>query len=303
VEFKSESFELQVQGSERIDKALKRHYAAASWSEVRRLIESGKVFVGETCVRALDAQVRPGDQVRIQMTAPRAKAGRVEGDALVVYHDAQCVVVRKPEGISSIDHEGEDTSVEQLVQKWLAAREGKRGAPLGIVHRLDKVTSGLMVFARTPVAKAFLKDQFRAHSVGRQYLALANGHPFAGTLEFRLVRDRGDGLRGVTSDPKQGRYSATHVRVLERLRDCSLVQCKLETGRTHQIRIHLAHIGHPVVGEPVYCKGIERPLLVASRVMLHAATLSFDHPGHRGRLAFEEPLPPAFNAFIERQRA
>jgi 23S rRNA pseudouridine1911/1915/1917 synthase len=303
VEFKSESFELQGQGVERLDKALKRHYAAASWSEVRRLIETGKVFLGETCVRTLDKQVRPGDRIQIQMAAPKAKAGRVEGDSLVVYHDALCVVVRKPDGISSIDHEGEDTSVEHLVQKWLSVREGKRSPPMGVVHRLDKVTSGLMVFARTQAAKDFLKDQFRAHSVGRQYLALANGHPFPGTLEFRLVRDRGDGVRGVTNDPKQGRYSATHVRVMERLRDCSLVQCKLETGRTHQIRIHLAHIGHPIVGEAVYNKGITRPLLSAPRVMLHAATLSFDHPGHRGRLAFEEPLPPAFNAFLERQRA
>jgi 23S rRNA pseudouridine1911/1915/1917 synthase len=303
MEFKSETFTAQCEGKERLDKVLKQHLVGASWSEVRRLIDSGKVFVGDVPTRALDTQIKSGDSVRIAMTAPRGKVGRVEGDELVVYHDAQVVVVRKPEGISSIEHEGEDTSVEQRVQRWIAEHEGKRAAPVGVVHRLDKVTSGLMVFARTPVAKAFLKDQFRAHSVGRQYLALANGQPHDGTLEFRLVRNRGDGLRGVSTDPRLGRYSATHVKVLERLKDCCLVQCKLETGRTHQIRIHLAQIGHPIVGETLYNKGINRELVAAQRVMLHAATLSFDHPGHRGRLAFEEPLPKAFLNFIAARRS
>jgi 23S rRNA pseudouridine1911/1915/1917 synthase len=302
VQFKSESFEAEGEETERLDRALKRHYAGSSWSEVRRLIDSGKVWVGDVVVRALDAPIRPGQLLRLEMTAPRGKVGRVEGDSLVVYHDAQVIVVRKPEGISSIEHEGEDTSVEQRVQHWLSDRERKRVAPLGVVHRLDKVTSGLMVFARTPAAKVFLKEQFRAHSVGRQYLALANGEVQPGKLEFRLVRDRGDGLRGVATDPRRGRYSATHVRVMERLRGCCLVQCKLETGRTHQIRIHLAHVGHPIVGETLYYKGLDVPLLSAPRVMLHAATLSFDHPGHRGRLSFEEPLPKAFLDFLAARR-
>jgi 23S rRNA pseudouridine1911/1915/1917 synthase len=234
------------------------------------------------------------------MNAPKARPGHVVDDNLVVYHDAHVVVVRKPEGISSIVHEGETESVEQRVQDWLSAREPKRAAAVHVVHRLDKVTSGVMLFARTMAAKLALKEQFRAHTVGRLYLALVNGAMRDGTLKFRMVRNRGDGLRGVTNDANRGYFSTTHVRVREQFARCSLVECRLETGRTHQIRIHLSHVGHPIVGENLYSKGFDGPLLTADRVMLHAATLSFDHPVERRRLAFDEPLAPSFREYLDR---
>jgi 23S rRNA pseudouridine1911/1915/1917 synthase len=300
--FSSESFESQSAEALPLDRVLKLRYPEASWNEVRRLITSGKVSVGDKRITDGRTLVAAGTQLKIAMTTPRALPGTVD-DKLVVFCDGHVVVVRKPEGISSIIHEIEPTSVEQQVRDWLSVKEKRRVAPLGIVHRLDKVTSGVMVFARNPAAKAFLKDQFRAHTVGRTYLAIVHGHVREGRLAFRIVRDRGDGLRGVTQDPRYGSFSATNIEVVEPMERCSLIRCRLETGRTHQIRIHLSYILHPIVGEPLYTAGYAGTLLQAPRVMLHAATLSFEHPAHRGRMSFDEPLPSNFEQFLARERA
>jgi 23S rRNA pseudouridine1911/1915/1917 synthase len=175
--------------------------------------------------------------------------------------------------------------------------------PLKVVHRIDKVTSGVMVFARTQAAQTDLKEQFKAHTTGRIYLAVAHGAVHPGTLSFRLVRDRGDGVRGVTQNPLVGYPSTTHVRVREKFTRCTLIECKLETGRTHQIRIHLAEIGHPLVGEPLYTRDYKDMLLDAPRTMLHAAQLSFTHPAFRNTRKFEVPMPVEFSAFVDRERA
>ena len=177
-----------------------------------------------------------------------------------------------------------------------------RRAPLGIVHRIDKETSGIVLFTRTLTAKRALKNQFRFHTVGRRYVAIAHGAVASATIASRLIKDRGDGRRGSTDDDELGREAITHVKLLEKLRGASLVECRLETGRTHQIRIHLAERGHPLVGERVYSKGYRGELLEAPRLMLHARELAFDHPQSGARLSFERPLPADMQAVLARLR-
>lgn len=299
-EFKSESFCAELASAAPLEQVLRARYAGASWSAVRRLVSTGKVKVDAAPAGDARQLVAPGARVEIQMAARRPRAGEVSSDQ-VLYVDPHVVVVRKPAGISSVEHEDEPTSLQAQIREWLSGRERRACPPLKVVHRLDKVTSGVMLFARSQPAQLALKDQFRAHTTGRYYIAVAHGEVHEATLSFRLVRDRGDGLRGVTTDPNRGRHSITHVSVVERLARCTVLRCQLETGRTHQIRIHLAQVGHPVLGDPLY--GRELPgLIAAPRTMLHAAYLSFVHPAQRRRLAFEQPPPAEFAAFIAAER-
>src|SRR5262249_31997338 len=166
--------------------------------------------------------------------------------------------------------------------------------------RLDKETSGLVVFARTVAAERGLGKQFRAHTVHRRYLAVVPGYVPKQTIRTRLVRDRGDGRRGSTGLADQGKEAVTHVEPVERLPGYTLVACRLETGRTHQIRIHLAELGHPVCGEKVY--GPRTDTSGAPRLALHAAELGFRHPAIGEEMRWTMPLPPDLGAVVQRLR-
>jgi 23S rRNA pseudouridine1911/1915/1917 synthase len=187
----------------------------------------------------------------------------------------------------------------------LLARGGPP-APVRAVHRLDKETSGLVVFARTPEAESALGKQFRAHAVERSYLAVVRGRACEGRIESRLVRNRGDGRRGSTTEAGGGQHAVTHVRLVEALGEYSLVECRLETGRTHQVRIHLGEAGTPLCGERVYDRPPHgRPLPDASgfpRVALHAAVLGFEHPATGERLLWRSPLPQDMADLVRRLR-
>jgi 23S rRNA pseudouridine1911/1915/1917 synthase len=176
---------------------------------------------------------------------------------------------------------------------------------LGIVHRLDKETSGLVVFTRTWLAKQALSSQFRQHTVHRRYLAIAHGDVPARTLRSFFIENRGDGLRGSKrgpggKPPKDGREAVTHVTRIEPLTGATLVACRLETGRTHQIRIHLSESGNPLVGERVYVRGFRGPVIEAPRLMLHAAELGFVHPATEAEVRWEQPTPADMLAVIAR---
>ncbi len=183
----------------------------------------------------------------------------------------------------------------------------RRGLPpaarvLHVVHRLDKDSSGILVYARTRDSERALQTQFRNRAVSRNYLCLAHGRVESGRIESRLVRDRGDGLRGSASRAGEGKLSATQVRVLKRFESASLCEVRLETGRTHQIRIHLAESGHPLVGERVYLRDYlargGRPIS-SPRLLLHAATLAFDHPWEKRRISFESGRTEEFLALAD----
>ena len=302
-EFRSESFSAELASATPLEQVLRQRYSGASWSAIRRLVETGKVKIGVQVTKATRELVPPGSEIHIQMTSPRPKPGHeVEADH-VLFCDPHVVVVRKPAGISSVEHEDEPISLQQQIHAWLSRRDRRTCPPLRVVHRLDKVTSGVMMFARTQKAQLALKEQFRAHTTGRHYIAVAHGAVDDATLSYRLVRNRGDGIRGVTTDPDLGRHSITHVVAQERLRRCTVVICRLETGRTHQIRIHLAHIGHPIVGDTLYDRDHAGSAIDCPRTLLHAASLSFTHPLQRQRLKFEDPLPEDFASFLQRERS
>ena len=175
---------------------------------------------------------------------------------------------------------------------------------LRIVHRLDKETSGLVVFARSVLAERELGLQFRKHTVVRRYLAVVAGILSGQTIRSNLVADRGDGRRGSTQLPGVGKEAVTHVAVEERLPGYTLLSCRLETGRTHQIRIHLSEAGHPVCGDKVYVKRAGGTVFDdasgAPRLALHATELGFEHPATGGRLHWAMPLPGDMAKFVER---
>jgi 23S rRNA pseudouridine1911/1915/1917 synthase len=284
-------------GAAPLDRLLRERHPGASWAEVRRLIETGKVSVDGAVQRAGAARVPAGARIELCMAAARHRPGPRLPSGAIVHVDPHVVVVRKPAGVSTVPYDENETgTLDQLVRSAL----GQREAPLGIVHRIDKETSGLVLFARNLAAKLALKNQFRVHSVRRRYRAIAHGSVKDRTIFSRLVQDRGDGRRGSTDNPTLGRESLTHVFFREALLGATLIECRLETGRTHQIRIHLSEAGHPLVGERVYAKSNPQPSIAAPRLMLHAAQLGFRHPTTNQELDFEEPLPSDFLELLAR---
>jgi 23S rRNA pseudouridine1911/1915/1917 synthase len=274
-----------------------------SWNEARDRIRSGKVTVNGAVRTDVLFRALEGAEIRMALHAPRARGASLDG---AVYVDPHVVVVNKPAGISTVPFEpGEKGTLDESVRRWLARKGSGRERPaLGVVHRLDKETSGLLVFTRTWLAKKSLTAQFRAHSVERRYLALALGRVAPGTIRSHLVPDRGDGLRG-SRPPRggdEGQLAVTHVEVLERFARATLVACTLETGRTHQIRIHLSEASHPLVGERVYVRRYTGPTFPAPRLMLHAARLGFVHPKTGEKMAWEQEPPKDFEETRERLR-
>jgi 23S rRNA pseudouridine1911/1915/1917 synthase len=281
-----------------LDRLLRELLPGKSWNDARRLVTSGKVNVDGQRVLEPTTRLKAGCQVELRMSAPKPRLSSALEPSVIVHADSQVVVVRKPAGISSVPYDEHETgTLDELVHRLLKRRGGSE-APLGVVHRLDKDTSGLLVFARTLTAKRVLKQAFRVHAVQRRYLALVHGHPREQRYESRLVKDRGDGRRGSTRHTELGREAITHVKPLERFAEASLIECRLETGRTHQIRIHLSEAGHPLLGDRVYTHGYGGPLLPAPRLMLHAAELGFEHPTSGRPLHFEEPLPADMAAVL-----
>ncbi len=285
-----------------------RSLFGTSWGKARGWIEGGKVRVGGALVTDPTARVTAGAEIALNEAARKPQAEEL-ADGDVAYADAQVVVVRKPPGLSTIPYDGtEIDTLDARVRAWL---ERKRLTPrgqrptLGIVHRLDKETSGLVVFTRTWLAKQALSSQFRHHTVHRRYLAIAHGDVPERTLRSFFVENRGDGLRGSKrglgrKPPTDGREAITHVTRVEPLAGATLIACRLETGRTHQIRIHLSESGNPLVGERVYVRGYLGPLLEAPRLMLHAAELGFVHPATEREMRWELPTPEDMLAVIAR---
>ncbi len=273
-----------------LDRFLRHRFQGISWNQSRRLISQGMVSVNGTTIRSPTALVMAGDEV--SLSRPRAGSPRVTApECRFVYLDSQLLVVDKPAGISTVpfDEQERDTLWHRVRNHLARQRRSSRAAVL-VVHRIDKETSGLIVFARTNLAFRYLKQLFRIHAVERRYIALVHGRITDRTIHTRLVADRGDGRRGSTRNPRLGREAITHVRAIEHFDDASLIECRLETGRTHQIRIHLSEAGHPLLGERVYtAPGLEP--VAAPRLMLHAGHLGFQHPISGELKSWSVPLP------------
>ncbi len=285
-----------------------------SWNRARDLVRRGKVRVNGLITTEVTRRIPQGSEITLDIHARSMREHELSSDALL-YVDADVVVVSKPAGLMTVPYEDEENTLVDRVKLALrqpapsrsSRREGapqprKQQTELGVVQRLDKDTTGVLVFARNLESKRNLQQQFRAHTIERRYLAIVHGELRAATYESDLIRDRGDGLKGSFAHfrrpkgplPSDAQHAITHVRPLEALRGATLVECRLETGRQHQIRIHVSEHGHPIVGEQVYIRDFLGTRIAANRPMLHAAVLGFVHPRTAEPMEFKLDPPADF---------
>jgi len=277
----------------RLDQVLAARLPELSRRQARVLLDIGGVFVDGARVKVASRKVRAGQVLEATLGAALERATKTVGRAArardqetlpdfhVVYEDADVCVVDKPPGLLTAPTPESD---RQNLADLLSRRPGC--GTMRVVHRIDLMTSGLLVFAKTDAANRTLAERFRVHGVRRQYIAVVGGV---------LSEDR-----RTVDLPVRGRRAVTHLEVVERFGDrATRLACTLETGRTHQIRIHCRHVGHPILGDPEY--GI-RTAWDPPRMALHAARLGFEHPRTGAPLDFESPLPADLAAWLERIR-
>ena len=276
-----------------------------AWSLAKRHVATGKVVVDEEVVTRIDHRLAVGQRVELRLNSPRPADPRREG--VLVFDDTHIVVIDKPANVSSVPYEDRETGTAMDLIRGAWRRSGKpaTSVPLHVVHRIDRATSGLLAFAKTKRAEVGLAAQLRSHSMQRTYVCVAHGTVSSGRIESYLVADRGDRLRGSTTRTEQGKRAVTHVVAGEALRGATACTVTLETGKTHQIRIHLAESGHPLVGETVYIRDFEaagQRLIGSPRLLLHAKTLGFVHPITGERVELSSELPADFTTVVERLR-
>jgi 23S rRNA pseudouridine1911/1915/1917 synthase len=286
----------------RLDRALAAAVPTLSRERLKSLIRSGAVEAEGKAVRDPATKVRGEEALRLAVPEPTPAHNEAQDIPLtIVFEDEHLLVVDKPAGLVVHPAAGnfDGTLVNALLHHCAGQLSGIGGvARPGIVHRIDKDTSGLLVVAKTDVAHEGLAKQFAAHSIDRRYLALVNGSPRAseGTVDAPLARSATNRKKIAIVEGQRGKRAVTHWKRLQNLKDAALLECRLETGRTHQVRVHLASLGHPLLGDPVYGRsgkshGKLLNELQFHRQALHAAELGFTHPVTRRRLSFSSPMP------------
>jgi len=280
----------------RLDVWLSHNIPNCSRKEAKRLLDSGRVLVNGRRVYIAGWQLKPRDRVEV---LSGEKKGKDSSYVKVIFEDRDIIVVDKPAGVLSVAENGSPrTSMEGMVRAYLRKKYG--GASyIKPVHRLDAETSGAMVFAKSKEGEK-LESQFKHHQIARQYIAVVSGRVLeeAGAIKAPLEKgDFGGGRKSCTTVEKAGRHAVTEFQVKERYENATLLELSVKTGRTHQIRVHLAHIGHPVVGDKVYGKvgGIPRQAL-------HAHILGFKHPATGKWMRFESKPPDDIKKLIDRLR-
>jgi 23S rRNA pseudouridine1911/1915/1917 synthase len=286
----------------RLDRALAAAVPTLSRERLKALISSGSVIGPHGAVRDPAVKVVPGGTYEVSVPAPTPAHNEAQDIALeIVFEDEHLLIVDKPAGMVVHPAAGnaDGTLVNALLHHCAGRLSGIGGvARPGIVHRIDKDTSGLLVVAKTDVAHEGLAAQFARHSIERRYLAITSGIPIppAGTIDAPLARSSANRKKIAIAAAGKGKRAVTRYRIVRPLRDAALTECRLETGRTHQVRVHMASIGHPLVGDPVYgrTKPAHREILKRlnfNRQALHAAALGFVHPVSKQNLSFESALP------------
>jgi 23S rRNA pseudouridine1911/1915/1917 synthase len=286
----------------RLDQALAELFPEHSRSRLQQWIAAGAVRVDGASALARH-KLRGGESVELDAVAPTPLADAAEDIPLAIVHEDDAIlVVDKPAGL--VVHPGSGNPAGTLLNALLHHAPALAGLPrAGIVHRLDKDTSGLMVVARTPAAQAALVRDLAAHAVTREYLALARGD-VARALTIDAPIGRHPTQRTTMAVVARGKPARTHVEVVERFGIATLLRCRLETGRTHQIRVHLAAAGHPLLGDPAYGRrGASGGALAFHRQALHATRLALTHPVTRRALRFDSPPPQDFATLVETVRA
>jgi 23S rRNA pseudouridine1911/1915/1917 synthase len=293
----------------RLDRALADSLPTLSRERLKNLIRSGAVEAAGAPVRDPAVKVRGNERLQLAVPEPEPAHNEAQDIPLnVVFEDEHLLVVDKPAGLVVHPAAGnfDGTLVNALLHHCGASLSGIGGvARPGIVHRIDKDTSGLMVVAKNDVAHEGLAKQFAAHSIDRRYLAVVSGVPKVseGVVDAPLARSAANRKKIAIVEGSRGKRAVTHWKRLQLLRDAALVECRLETGRTHQVRVHMASIGHPLVGDPVYGRsgkthGKLLKELGFQRQALHAAELGFSHPVTKRRLSFTSPMPPDMQELI-----
>ena len=274
--------------------ALRKHVPDLTWSAAKKHLAGRRVSVnGILCIDE-GRRVVAGDTIELRGQPLPPPPG--DDDVKILFIDPHVVVAEKPAGMLSLRHPGDvnwrqekkdrQPSLEESLHRLISRRKDpvlrNTGDELLAVHRIDRETSGILVFARNEGAQAGLIEQFAAHDALRRYLCVIRGWLPAQTIESRQIRDRGDGLRGSSPDGSFGKRMVTHIAPLRHLGKYHEMECRLETGRTNQIRIHLAELGHPICGDVKYRGAVGKTAIRdesgAPRLALHAAELGFVHP-------------------------
>jgi 23S rRNA pseudouridine1911/1915/1917 synthase len=291
----------------RLDRALADAVPTLSRERLKTLIRSGAVEAQGSAVRDPAVKVKGDEALRVVVPEPKPAHNEPQDIPLtILFEDEHLLVVDKPSGLVVHPAAGnfDGTLVNALLHHCAGRLSGIGGvARPGIVHRIDKDTSGLLVVAKTDVAHEGLAKQFAAHSIDRRYLAIVSGVPKSsgGSIDAPLARSATNRKKIAIVEAKdigrRGKRAVTHWKRMELLRDSALVECRLETGRTHQVRVHMASIGHALLGDPVYGRtGKAHGKLLKDlnfhRQALHAAELGFIHPVTKIRLSFASPMPP-----------
>ncbi|MGH1339908.1 MAG: RluA family pseudouridine synthase [Nannocystales bacterium] len=312
-----QSFEIDDEGDGKTLAAVVRgQMPGRSWNQVRGIISRGHVRTDGVVTTDHAARVTCGQNIDVTVRTEKAKTHVIE----LLHVDRDVVVVDKPAGLISVPYAGERDTLLHLATTALRRRTRKPTPMLRVVQRLDIDTTGVLVFARTKSAERHLQQQFRVHSVDRRYRALVLGRAEDATISTSIVRNRGDGLRGRarrgSPTGQAAKEATTHVQVLDVLDvpselvvgggslQVSYVECRLETGRQHQIRIHLSESGHPLVGEKVYIRDYQGPMVRGfsdgqGRPLLHAQRLGFEHPSNAGTQAYVRPLTSDFVELLD----
>lgn len=286
----------------RLDRALAAAVPTLSRERLKALIGAGNVTGPSGLARDPAAKAVPGGAYEVRVPAPAPAHNEPQDlDLNVVFEDDHLLVVDKPAGMVVHPAAGnlDGTLVNALLHHCAGRLSGIGGvARPGIVHRIDKDTSGLLVAAKTDRAHEGLSAQFARHSIDRRYKAIVAGipSPTSGIVDAPLGRSSTNRQKMAIVGEGRGKRAVTHYRMVEALRDAALVECRLETGRTHQVRVHMASIGHPLLGDPVYgrIKTAHRELLKRlsfERQALHAAELGFTHPVSKENLSFKSAVP------------
>ena len=303
----------------RVDKFLMNRIENATRNKIQKAAKSGYIFSNENPVKQ-NYKVKPGDNIKVMFHHPPYE-NLIVGEKIdidIIYEDNDILVVNKPP--NQVVHPGHGnysgTLLNGLIYHNENLPENRDGRP-GLVHRIDKDTSGLLVVAKSDIALTKLSEQFFHKTIDRKYLAIVWGTPSPeqGTIDKYLSRDKKNRMiMSVPVDEDIGKRAITHYKVVEKLGYVSLVECELETGRTHQIRAHMKHIGNPIFNDQRYggdkiLKGtifnkykqfVENCFKLLPRQALHAKTLSFNHPRTNERLAFETELPNDFKSCFEK---
>ncbi len=297
-----------AEAGQRLDKAL-AEASGLSRERVKALMGEGRLILDGK--PASQASLKPGAGTAFTLTVPAiiaAEAAAQDIPLAVVFEDEHLIVIDKPAGLVVHPAAGnfDGTLVNALLHHCRGQLSGIGGvARPGIVHRIDKDTSGLLVAAKSDAAHEGLARQFADHSITRAYLAIVAGQPTpaAGTVRGSIARSSADRKKMALVSEGRGKHAVTHFKTLERLERAALVECRLETGRTHQVRVHMTSIGHPLLGDPVYGRTPSqlKPLLAAQnfrRQALHAAELGFVHPISGAELHFISAPPADMEALL-----